>query len=129
MEIGCACLVISQVEKRTPQVERAEFGFVHFPLPSYMICRMILLGIALMSINLWQRRLWTSRLGQDEVPEMLLAGGKQSLCIRSALTKTSLELVENTSRKTIPHFTPMAMEDQTSRGAREVAPQASSLSG
>lgn len=63
-----------------------------------------------MNINLWQSRLWTNRLGQGEVPEMLLAlwraqpgdvespshvpgegEGKQSLCIRSALTKIGLK--------------------------------------
>lgn len=63
-----------------------------------------------MNINLWQSRLWTNRLGQGEVPEMLLAlwraqpgdvespshvpgegEGKQSLCIRSALTEIGLK--------------------------------------
>lgn len=71
-----------------------------------MICGMILLGIVLININPWHSRLWTNRLGQGEVPEMLLAEGKQNLCIRSVLLKTQLEIVENTSRKTIPHFIP-----------------------
>lgn len=116
-------------------------GFVPFPLPYHMVCRMILLGIVLMNINLGQRRLWTHGLGQGEVPEMLRALWRaqprgvgspshgpgegeemQSLCIRSALAKTGVETVENTSRKATPPFIPVAVGDQASRGAGEVAP-------
>lgn len=91
-----------------------------------------------MNINLWQSRLWTDGLGWDEVPEILVAlrraqpgevrsashgegEGKQSLCVGSALTKTRVEIVEKTSRKTSPCFIPAAMEDQASRRAGEVA--------
>lgn len=111
---------------------------VLFPSPSryHVVCRMILLG---MNIKPWRSRLWTHGLGQGEVPEMLMAlwraqpggvgspshgpgegEGKQNLRISSALTKTRVEIVENTSRKTSQHFIPVA--DQASKGAWEVVP-------
>lgn len=70
-------------------------------------------------INLWRSRLWTSGLGQGEVPEMLVAlwraqpggvrapshvpgEGGRSTAFASGLP--SPKLVENTSRKIKPTF-------------------------